>query len=202
MCGSTSQQNVIEQEQQAEYQKMQEMTAQQYADQKAIYKPMEDQFQSIFAKGPNAGGFSDEERNTLNSQTVEGTAQNSAAAERAANEDIAAQGGVDLPSGADVQLKSQVRQGLADEQSREETQVKEADYNQGYDEWKNAGEGLMSIAAGENPLGFANATTSSGAAAGTTANEIAEEQNSWINAALGAAGAAAGGWASGGFKHP
>lgn len=207
MCGSTAGQDQIQQEQISEYEQMQKMTADMYAKQQEIYKPMEDQFQSIFAKGPGQEGFSEAQKNDLNSSVVEGTAENSGAAERATNEQIAAEGGDSvMPSGGDLQLQSEVRQGLSNEQSREESQVKEADYNQGYSEWQQAGGGLMAIAAGDNPLGYANATTSSGSAASTTAEDIAKEQNSWINAAIGAAGSAvgmaAGGWAGGGFKTP
>lgn len=203
MCGSTGAQDTIQQEQINEYQKMQQMTADMYSKQQAIYAPMEASFKSIFDKGPGQEGFSDAQKNDLNASVVEGTAENSAAAERAVNEQIAAEGGDSvLPSGGDIQLQGEARQGLANEQSREETQVKEADYNQGYEEWQQAGSGLMAIAAGDNPLGYANATTGSGTAASNTADQIAQEQNSWINAAIGAAGEAAGGWAGGGFKKP
>jgi hypothetical protein len=119
------------------------------------------------------------------------------------NENLAAQGGGNelIGSGGAAQLKAETAQSAAGELSREQTQIKEADYEQGYKQWMNAGAGLESIAAGENPLGYEGAATSAGGAAGTTADQIAQQQNSWINAALGAAGAIGGGWAEGGFKH-
>jgi hypothetical protein len=187
------------------YKQAQQMTAEQYADQKAIYAPMAKQFESIFALGPSQEGFSTEESNVLNATAVAGTATNYANAARAVGENLAAEGGGNdfIGSGGAAQLKAETAQSAAGELSREQTQIKESDYEQGYKQWMAAGGGLESIAAGENPLGFEGAATSAGGAAGTTADQIASQQNSWINAALGAAGAIGGGWASGGFKtHP
>lgn len=203
MCGASAQQEELQQEQMDAYKSAQEMTAKQYSDQQAIYAPMAAQFQSILSKGPNAKGFSDEERNDLNAQAVEGTAENYAHAAKAVNENLAARGGGDNPlvGGEEAQLKELVAASSAGEQSQEESQIKSADYKQGYNEWRDAGAGLEAIAAGDNPLGYENAATSSGSAASTTADDIAKENNSWVNAAIGAAGAVGEGWATGGFKH-
>jgi hypothetical protein len=201
MCASSGQ-TQLGQEQLAAYQTAQQMTAQEYANQQSIYGPMEKQFQSIFALGPNQKGFSTEEENTLDSQAVAGTAQNYSEAARAVGEETAGEGGGTnpLPTGAEEELKGEVATSAAREESQQETQIQEADYQQGYNEWLNAGSGLESIAAGQNPLGYENAATGAGSAAGTTEQQIANEDNSWINAALGAAGTVGAGWASGGFK--
>ena len=176
------------------YQQAQQMTAEQYANQQAIFKPMADQFQSIFKLGPNQEGFSGEEKNTLNAQAVAGTATNYAQASKAVGESLAAEGGGNelIGSGGAAQLKAEVAASAAQSESQQETQIKEADYNQGYQQWLQAGRGLDTIATGLNPLGYEVGATSAGGAAGTTANQIAEENNSWINAALGAAGAIGG----------
>jgi hypothetical protein len=190
MCGSTSAQNTLQQEQLDAYKEAQQMTAQQYADQQAIYAPMAKQFESIFALGPSQEGFSTDEANALKGTAVAGTATNYANASRAVGESLAAEGGGNevIGSGGAAQLKAETAQSAAGELSREQTQIKESDYQQGYNQWQAAAGGLESIAAGENPLGYEGAATSAGGAAGTTANQIAEEQNSWINAAVGAAG--------------
>lgn len=194
MCGATSAQDQIQQEQMQQYQQMQEMTAQEFAAQQAIYGPMAAKFESIFNAGPNQKGFSDAETNDLNASAVEGTASNYKQAAKAVNENIAAQGGAPgMSNGASAQLRSEVATSAAAMESNEETQIKQADYNQGYSEWQAAGEGLLSIAAGDNPLGYANATTGAGSAASNTANEIAQENNSWLNAVIGAAGDIGGG---------
>jgi hypothetical protein len=189
MC-ATGAQTQLQTEQLNAYTQAQQMTAQEYANQQEIYAPMEKQFQSIFSMGPNQQGFSNAETNTLNAQAVEGTATNYAGAAKAVNENLAAEGGgsEELPTGAQAEMKQEVANSAAQTESGQETQIQEADYNQGYQDWLNAGSGLESIAAGENPLGYENAATASGSAAGTTANQIASQDDSWINAALGAAG--------------
>lgn len=202
MCGATSAQHTLQDEQMQFYQQAMEMTQKQYANQQAIWAPMAKQFQSIFDLGPNHKGFSDEEEANLTSQAVTGTADNYKQASQAVGEALAAEGG---PAGSGNGSHDQIRASIASSAARQESQqelgIKEASYQQGFKEWLAAGEGLNSIAAGENPTGFENAATSSGSAASTTANDIAQADNSWINAAIGAAGAIGSGWASGGFKH-
>lgn len=201
MC-ETATQDQLQQEQISAYQSAQQMTAQQYSNQQAIYGPMTSQFQSIFNRGPNQEGFSEPQKQDLNATAVEGTAENYEGSARAVNEEEAAEGGGDIPlsTGGELQQKENVAESSAKEESSEESQIKQADYTEGENEWAAAGSGLESIAAGDNPLGFENAETSSGSAASTTAEQIAQEQNSWETAAIGAVGTAAGGWASGGFK--
>lgn len=203
MCGSTGAQDQIQQEQIQAYQQAQQLTAEQYANQQAIFAPMAAQFQSILQRGPNAQGFSGDEMNELNAESTEGVAENYQQAARALNENIAAEGGGNnpLPSGGQIALKERLAASAAQTRSGEENQIESASYNQGHQEWMEDGQGLEAIAAGENPLGYEGAETSAGSAAGTTADQIAEENNSWINAAIGAAGSVAGGWATGGFKH-
>lgn len=190
MCGATGAQTTLQDAQMQELQTYDTMMKQQYANQQGIYQQVGSVLAPIVAKGPNQEGFSDEERNTLNASAVEGTATNYAQASRALNEKLSAQGGGNMPitTGGETQLQAEMAASAASTESGEETQIKEADYQQGYSEFENAEEGEMAIASGENPLGWAGATTNAGEAAGTTANQIASENNSWINAALGAAG--------------
>src|ERR1039458_8893424 len=68
MCGATGAQTQLQDEQMQAYQQAQQMTAEQYADQQAVYAPLKAQFDKIFAAGPSQQGFSDEETNTLNAQ--------------------------------------------------------------------------------------------------------------------------------------
>jgi hypothetical protein len=170
------------------------MTQEQYQNQQAIYGPMVSQLQSIYAKGPNQQGFSAAETANLNAQAVEGTAENYGNAARAVGESEAAEGGGTnpLPTGAQSAVQSNIATSAAQEESSQENQIVSANYNQGYNEWAAAGQGLQSIAAGENPEGFESNETSAGSAAGTTASQIASEDNSWINAAIGAGGAIGG----------
>jgi hypothetical protein len=194
MSGPTAQQTELGDAQLAAYQQASDLTKQQYANQQAIYGPMTQQFQSIFAKGPGQKGFTGEEESDLNAQAVEGTAENYGNAARAVGETTAARGGGTnpLPTGADEAVQGNIATSAAQEESRQESQIEAADYSQGHSDWENAGAGLETIAAGDNPLGYESNATSAGTAAGNTAGEIASEDNSWLNATIGAVGGAAG----------
>lgn len=192
----------MQQEQLDAYKEAQDLTAKQYANQQSIYKPMAAHFQSIFDMGPSQEGFSAEEENALNAGAIENTATNYKNAATAINENLAALGGGDSPItvGAQQQMKANTAYSAAGELSKEENQITQANYNQGYQQWLAAAQGLTSIAAGENPLGYESASTEAGGAASKTANDIAQEENSWVNAAIGAAGAIGGGLLSGGLS--
>jgi hypothetical protein len=201
MCASGAQ-NTIQQEDIATMQQYDQQQATQYANQTALYAQVKSVLDPILNAGPNQQGFSAAELNTLNAQAVEGTAENYSAAGKAVGEATAAEGGGDnpLPSGAQTQLKQEVANSAAEQESSEETQIQGADYQQGQQNFTNAEQGEMAIAAGENPLGYASATTNAEDTAGSEANAIAGENTSWINASIGAAGAIGAGWAKGGFQ--
>lgn len=194
MSGPTATQTELGQAQLQAYQTAATMTAAQYAQQQAIYGPMVSQFQSIYAKGPNQEGFSQDEENDLNSEAIEGTAENYKNAATAVGEETAAEGGgsSSLPTGGQTELKEQTADSAAANLSNEQEQIKQAGYTQGYSEWEAAGSGLGAIATGENPEGFESNETSAGSAAASTAATIASEDDSWINAAIGAGGTVAG----------
>jgi hypothetical protein len=198
MCGPTAAQTQLTNEETSAYQQAQTMTAQQYDNQQAINAPLIAQFQSIFAKGPNQEGFSTPEEQELNSQAVEGTAENYKQAATSVDESLAAEGGGSnpLPSGAQAELKEGVAESAAQEESRQESEIESADYSAGEKDFEEAAGGLQTIAAGENPVGYENAESTAGNTANTEANTIASEDDSWVNAAIGAAGAVGGGFAS------
>jgi hypothetical protein len=190
MCGASSQQQQLEQEQADFYQSAMQESQTAFGEQQDLLKQMEAVYNPILAKGPNQMGYSPEELATLNAQAVEGTAQNYQQAARAVGEQTAAEGGgsISMPTGAQTQLKQQVAQAAAQQESGEESQIQEAGYSQGYNEFVQA-TGALATASGDlNPAGYGEMANQAGAAASSTANQIAQENNSWMNAALGAAG--------------
>ena len=76
MCGSTGEQNQLQQEQLDAYTQAQQMTQQEYQNQQELYAPMSAQFKSIFSMGPDQEGFSAPELENLNATAIEGTAEN------------------------------------------------------------------------------------------------------------------------------
>jgi hypothetical protein len=97
-------------------------------------------------------------------------------------------------------LKQQVANSAAQQESSEETQIQGADYQQGQQNFTNAEQGEMAIAAGENPIGYASNAINAEGTAGSEANAIAQENTSWINASIGAVGAIGAGAAKGYFS--
>ena len=129
----------------------------------------------------------------MNAQTVEGTAENYAGASKALNENLAAEGGGNIPltTGEQTQLKAELAASSAGEQSKEETQVQEQNYAAGREEFNNASSALAQVSNELNPTSYEQAATSAGAAASSTLSELAKEQESWQAAAMGAAGSIA-----------
>jgi hypothetical protein len=190
MCGATSAQKQLQAEDMATLQQYDTMMQQQYANQQALYSQVNSVLQPILAKGPNQNAFAGEEEATLNAQAVEGTAQNYRQASKAVGEKTAAEGGGNtfVTGGGQAQLQGEIAASAAQQESSEETQIEEQGYQTGAQEFEEATQGEMAVAAGENPLGYAGAVTSQANAAGTVADQIAQENNSWVNAAIGAAG--------------
>lgn len=194
MSGPTQQQTELGDAQLAAYKQATQLTQEQYGDYKAITGPMVTQLSSIYAKGPDQEGFTAAEKGNLNAEAIEGTAQNYSQAAKAVGEQTAALGGGTnpLPTGAQIQLRQQVANSAAQQESTEESQIEQADYTQGHSDWDAAGAGLQAIAAGENPAGYEAAETGAGSADSSTEAAIASEDDSWLNAALGAAGSIGG----------
>ncbi len=165
-----------------------------FGEDQALLKQMQDVYSPILAKGPNQEGFSAPERANLESQAIEGTARNYSSAARAVGSQIAARGGGDIamPSGGEMQLKEEVAAAAAGEQSREEQQITQADYEQGYREFTQATDALSTVSSHYNPTGYMAAATSAGSAAEKTASDINAEQNSWMAPVMGAVGALGG----------
>lgn len=195
MCGATSAQNQLQQEQAQFYQ--QGIAQSQRVNQEDA--SLTNLYNSILQKGPNAQGFSAGETENLNSQAVEGTAQNYAAASKALGGKLAAEGGGDIamPTGAENQMQAELAASAAASESQQESQIQEANYRQGAEQYNNAASGAAAL---NNGAAYENAATGQGSAASTTANQIAQEDNSWMSAVGGAVGAGLSGWASGGFQ--
>jgi len=199
MCGGATDAQTTVQDQDIETMKTYaEEQKQNYANQQDIYAKVSSVLDPILKAGANQEGFSGAEKNNLNAQAVEGTAQNYASAARAVNEQLASAGGgsSQLTTGAQAELKQQVASSAAQEQSKEETEITEENYKTGRENFQNAEQGELAIASGEDPVGYANAATGAANAAGNEANTIAAQGDAWENALIGAAGSIGAGFAS------
>jgi hypothetical protein len=194
MCGSTGQQTQISDAQQQMYTTLTNAYNTTFGQDQAITSALTAQFQPILAAGPSQTGFSPGESTTLNTTAAENIAQNYAAAQKATAQALAARGGGNtlLPSSVSANLLAQNTNLAAQQRSQAQNTIQQANYAQGYQNWQQAANVLGSTASLINPLGYASSATGAGTAAATTANQIASQQNSVWNAAIGALGGVAG----------
>lgn len=193
MSGPSSAQINLQNEQMQFYQEGMQESQAAFGEQQSLLSQMEAVYNPILAKGPNQEGFSTAEEESLTGQAIQGTASNYAAAAKAVGEQEAAQGGSNpLPSGGETQLKEEVAQSAAAQESQEEQQILQANYAQGYNEFQQATSALATASGELSPTSYESAATGAGSAAETTANQINQEQNSWLAPVLGAAGALGG----------
>lgn len=197
MCGATSAQNELQAKQAAFYDQATQESQAVFAKNQAILDAMTSVYKPILEAGPSQRGFSDEEHTALETTSRDSTATNYAKAARAVNENLATQGGgnMPMPSGADIQAKEQVASSAATEASRESLEIENADWAQGHKNFEDASGNLLQASGQLSPTAYNNSATDAGGAASKTANDIAEASNSWVNAAIGAVGGAAGAYA-------
>jgi hypothetical protein len=194
MCGAQAGQQELAKEQAAFYQQTTAQASVTFGEDQALLKQMQAVYDPILAKGPNQQGFSAAELSGLNSEAVEGTAQNYQAAGKAVNEQLASEGGGNMPgvTGSQEQLKEDVAAAEAGQQSSEESQIQQADYGQGYNEFQQATAALEDVSGQFNPTAYDNAATGAGSAANTTYQSIAAENTAAFSAVTGAINGAAG----------
>ena len=195
MCGASSQQKQIEASQADFYNTLTSQYKTLFGESQGILGELTKSFEPILKAGINQEGFSAAELNNLNSQAVTGTGANYAKAADALSKEQAASGGGNtyIPTGAKMQQQEQLASSAAANESNIESNIVAQNYATGRQNYLTAAEGLGGVANAYNPTGAANAATGAGSAAATTANEITQANNSWmqlVGAGLGAAGTA------------
>jgi hypothetical protein len=186
MCGATNQQKDLEAKQAAFYDTMTKDYQTVFGESQAILGKLTKAFQPIVDAGPNQRGFSDAERADLHTQSTEGVARNFDKAKRELNSDLAARGGDDfIPSGGDNQMRGDLAGFAAAQKSGEDLQIEEADYAAGHANWQFATGVLGGVASELSPTRYSDAATGAGSAAASTANAIAQADNSVWSSVIG-----------------
>jgi hypothetical protein len=172
-----------------------------FADQSNILSNLHNAWSPILNAGPNQQGFSAGELADLNSKAINSTANNYKFAAQQSNEARAARGGGNTfsPSGGDAQVDADIATKAAQQLSGEQTQIDQANYAQGRQNFEAASGALSGVAAQDNPLGFASAASNTGDQAFKMDTQINAENNSWKNDLVGGLTSIAGSWAKGGF---
>jgi hypothetical protein len=175
--GASSAQNNLAASQTQFYNTMSNDYKQQFAGQNAILGTLNKSFAPIIAAGPSQYGFSQGETNDLNSQAIQGTAEQYNHAQKQLQTQQAAAGGGNqfLPSGVNAQEAGTLASAGANQTSSELLGIKQAGYTQGANDYNSAISAEEQAAGLYNPTGYSGAATSAGNAAASEANTIQQE---------------------------
>jgi len=204
-CGGASNaQNTLSAESGNFYRQLNSDYQTQFGQYSSILGNLHDSWTPILSGGIGQEGFTPAEKAAINTQTINSVGTNYKNAANATAEALAARGGGNevLPSGVDSAIQSGVAAKAAQELSAEQNRNTIADYAQGRQNFLAASGALSSVAAEDNPLGFAGAASGAEDTAFKQATQINTENNSWANDLTGALTGIGGAWAGGGFKLP
>lgn len=156
------------------------------------------------AAGPNQEGFSQAELSNLQSQAITNGGNAYKNAKAATGDAISAEGGgnTGLTSGANIGIQENLASSAAENTANELGQINEANYATGRQNYDTA---ISDLAQTPNVFNSAtsldNAGTNSAEGEANTANQIATQNNSWMQAVTGALGGVAGSVVTGGMKN-
>lgn len=196
MCGPSSQEKQLEQQEASLDQTLQQDYAQTFAANQQILQSLNSVLQPIVEAGPNQQGYSAAELSSLNTQAIESNAQGyNQATQAAASRENAEGGGTSfLPSGVNAQINAEIGTAAESNLANEQLGITQANYAQGRQNWQTALAGEAGVASAENPLGYAGATTSANSTAFNEANQINQQSNQeWSDILGGIAGGVIGG---------
>jgi hypothetical protein len=195
MCGASTQQTEIANEQQSLGSTLQSNYNQQFAAQSGVLQNLNNIYTPIAEAGPNQQGFGGQELAALNTQSGEGVGANYAKASQALNNTLGAQGGGNeyLPNGAQAALKGSLASSAANQLSQQQTQITEANYGQGRQNYNQATAGLQALGQQYNPTGFAGQATGANTAGFNEQMENSQETSQEFGEIAGGVGSLMGG---------
>src|SRR5271155_4510019 len=204
LCGATSAQTTLQTQQMSAYQQMQSQASEEFGQANTVFQSLQNSFAPTVAAGPSQMGYSPAELSALNSAAITNTGTSYANAKAATGEALAGQSGGNtaLPSGTTAGIDENLAASAANQTSSELNQIQQAGYAQGNANYNTAVQGLANstgVFGTANSAG--NVATGAGGAAGTTANQVAQANNSWVGAVTGALGSI-GGAAMSGLMSP
>jgi hypothetical protein len=194
MCGPSAAQNTVQADQINLTNQIMSENSTVFGESQGILQTLNSTYAPILAQGPNQTGFSNAEDTSLNTEATDQTAENFSQAQRTLQENQDAQGGGNNfePGGEEASEDESLAATAESSQSAEQSQILQANYTQGRQNFNTAAGVLGGVATTLNPVGTASTAVSSGAAAATTANTIAAQSNSIWTSVLGALGGVAG----------
>jgi len=195
MCGATAAQTNLQTAQANFYNTMVQNYNQVYGEEQSVLSAVTTSLAPIIAAGINQEGFSAAEKTSLMTSATEGVARGYQQAQQAVQAQQGAGGGsaaTNVQSGETKQLSEELASADVATQQGEEQQITQADYSQGRSNYLAAVSAEESAAGLLNATGVSGAATSAGSAEGTTAAQIASENDSVWNSVISALGGVAG----------
>lgn len=203
-CGATPQQTQTYNQQSQLSQQMMTQAQSVFGSSSGVFNDLVSSLAPTVAAGPNQQGFSAAETSALNSAAVTNGAQAYKNAKSATGDAMAAQNGGNAAttSGTTAGVDANIAAGSAENTANQENQITQENFATGRQNYDTAVGALESA-----PGVFSSATSAGSAASGAlenqsnTANQIAQEDQSWVQGVTGALGGVASGFVGGGMKN-
>jgi hypothetical protein len=179
MCGPSSQEKAIAGEQQSLASLLSADFSQRFSEQSSTLQNLNNLLTPIAEAGPDQQGFGAQELAALGTQVGEGVGANYSKATQSLNNVLAARGGGGevLPTGSSAALQATLASSAADQMSKEQLGITEANYSQGRKNWQEATAGLSALANQYNPGEFSGQAQKGYDSAFGMADKIQQENN-------------------------
>lgn len=192
MSGPSKQQTQTYDEQNAFYQQLNQEYSQVFGQQQSVLKQLQANLQPIINAGPTQQAFSKQQIASLNTMAQDQVATNYQHAIQGVQNQFSNQSGAFVPSGVEQNLAGQVASSAAQQLSTEQNQILQNGFQLGNQDYESAVGALSGVANMYNPNGTAGAANNAGSEVGSTANEITNSNNSWMNLVGGVLGGVGG----------
>ncbi len=204
-CGASQQQKDAQQQQAAFATQAMQQATQVFGNSSKVFNDLVNTFAPTVAAGPSQEGFSAAEKAALQSQAITNSGVAYRNARQAVGEAQSAVGGGntgDTSSGANIGVNMGLANSAAANTADQLNQINLQNYQVGRENYKEATAGMQGTPNVFNPATSAGGlTVNAGQASANTANQIASQNNSWVQAVTGALGGIAGSVATGGMSN-
>lgn len=203
-CGANAQQKQVEASQQSFMTQAQQQATQVFGAASQVFNGLMATFAPIVQAGSDQRGFSAAENAARQSAIVTQAGTSFRNAKQALGENLAASGGgnTGLPSGVAATEETQLAEAGAANTANLLNQNTQENYAVGRQNYQSAVQGELGATSVYNAAeGALSGANQSGEAASTSANNIAQADNSWVQGVTGALGAIGGAVATGGMNN-
>lgn len=179
MCGPSSQAGPLAAQQQSLATTLAGNYNQYFANQSSVLGNLNNMLTPIAQAGPDQQGYGAHELAALNTAAGEGVGASYSKASQALNNTLAARGGGNevLPTGARAALQGSLASSAANEMSRDQLGITQANYGQGRKNWESATAGLHQLAQEYSPNAAASGAQSGFESSFGMYDKIQQEKN-------------------------